>query len=88
MTSTHLSAYGVLALVVLLAILGAVLVGVKLRAASRRGCGVKIYDFGADLTLPSRLHSRSYQIALYLTMKSMPAEADGASNVSARAATR
>ncbi|MDE3177940.1 MAG: hypothetical protein KGM15_17710 [Pseudomonadota bacterium] len=47
---------------------------VKLRAIAKHGLGVSVYDFGADLELPQRLHSRSYQIAIYLTMKSLPRE--------------
>ena len=86
MTVSHASAFGLL--IALALVLAAVMVGVKLRTASRRGYGVKVYDFGADLTLPRTLHSRSYQIALYLTMKSLPAEAEAARDVSVRAATR
>jgi hypothetical protein len=70
-------------------LVAAVCAGVKLRAASRRGFGVRVYDLGADLTLPRRLHSRSYQIAFYLTMKSLPREpVAGARKISARAAIR
>ena len=70
-------AYGIFALgliasaFLILAILGA---SVKLRSGLRRNLGVSVYDFGADLKLPPTLHSRSYQIALYLTMKSLPRE--------------
>jgi hypothetical protein len=61
-----------------LLLVAAVCFGVKLRAAARRGFGVQVYDIGADLTLPRALHSRSYQIAFYLTMKSLPREASPA----------
>ncbi len=77
MSAHSVSEYGVTPLLVvagLLLVFAAVCVGVKLRAASRRGCGVQIYDLGADVTLPRALHSRSYQIAFYLTMKSLPRE--------------
>jgi hypothetical protein len=69
--------YGVPPLLVVfgaLLLFAAVCVGVKLHAAARRGFGVRVYDIGADLTLPRALHSRSYQIAFYLTMKSLPRE--------------
>ena len=85
MTAPHLPAPVVFALLGLALILAALLAGVKLRAASRRGYGVKVYDFGADLTLPRALPARSYQIALYLTMKSLPREPEA--KVSARAGT-
>ena len=65
-------ALGLFALVVL--VFAALRLGVKLRGHARRGLGVSVYDFGADLKLPSALHSRSYQIALYMTMKSLPRE--------------
>jgi hypothetical protein len=76
MSAHSVSEYGVTPLLVAagLLVFVAVCVGVKLRAASRRGCGVQIYDLGADVTLPRALHSRSYQIAFYLTMKSLPRE--------------
>ncbi len=86
------AAYGVFALVLVAAVLivAATRVRVKLSAASRRLRGVSVYDFGADLKLPPSAHSRSYQVALYLTMKSLPREpADApAPRVSARAASR
>ena len=75
MPASYATAFGVFALIV-----GATLVlallsgGVKLRSASRRLLGVIVYDFGADLRLPPTVGSRSYQIALYLTMKSLPRE--------------
>jgi hypothetical protein len=59
---------GALVLVVLIAL------SVKLRAGSARKLGVSVYDLGADLRLPPTLHSRGYQFALYLTMKSLPRE--------------
>jgi len=65
--------YGLLVLVLLALIVVAARAGVKFRAASSRGRGVSVYDLGADLALPSR-HARSYQIALYLTMKSRSPE--------------
>ncbi len=68
-------------------VFAAVCVGVKLRAAARRGFGVHVYNLGADLTLPRSLHSRSYQIAFYLTMKSLPREPAPAPKVTADAAT-
>ena len=62
----------------LLAILALVLIAifrnVMLRAAAGRGQGVRVYDLGCDVDLPARLSARSYQIALYLTMKSRAAE--------------
>lgn len=87
MTAYSVSALGAAALVIAALLFAAALAGVKLRAASRRGCGVSVYDFGADLTLPRALPARSYQIALYLTMKSLPREPQ-APKVSARAAAR
>ena len=63
--------YGLLALVAVALIVALARLSVKVRAASSRGRGVRVYDVGADLALPSR-HARSYQIALYLTMKSRP----------------
>ena len=75
-----------LALATALALLAAALrLRLKLRAVAKRGLGVSVYDFGADLQLPRKLHSRSYRIALYLTMKSLPRECDdkpGSVNVS------
>jgi len=75
MPASSVSAYGVFALiasaVLVVALLGG---GVKLRSASRRFLGVRVYDFGADLSLPPTIATRSYQIALYLTMKSLPRE--------------
>ena len=65
--------YGLLALALVALIVVVARAGVKFRAASSRGRGVRVYDVGADLALPSR-HARSYQIALYLTMKSRPPE--------------
>jgi hypothetical protein len=64
-------ALGLLALALI--VLG-VRAGVKLRSIRQRGFGVSVYDFGADLKLPPPLNSRSYQIALYMTMKSLPRE--------------
>jgi hypothetical protein len=64
-----LVALGSLAIVV-----AALCVRVKVRSASRRGLGVRVCDLGADVVLPRGLHSRSYQIAFYLTMKSLPRE--------------
>jgi len=75
--SAHSPAYAVNPLWLIagaLLVLAALCVGVKLRAASRRGFGVQVYDLGADVTLPRGLNSRSYQIAFYLTMKSLPRE--------------
>ena len=69
-----------------LLVVAAVCVGVKVRTAARRGCGVQVYDLGADLTLPRALHSRSYQIAFYLTMKSLPRESAPAPKLNAPAA--
>jgi len=71
----------------------ALCVGVKLRAAARRGYGVQVYDLGADVTLPRGLNSRSYQIAFYLTMKSLPrdpapAPAPAAQKITAPVVTR
>lgn len=68
-----------------------VCLNVKFRVASARWIGVRVYDFGADLNLPPTRHSRSYQIALYLTMKSLPREPiepQSAPRISARAASR
>ncbi len=65
-------AYGMLALaVVVLTVVAALAVSVKLRAIAGRAPGVRVYDFGAELELPSTLKSRSYRFALYLTMKSL-----------------
>jgi hypothetical protein len=75
---------GLLALFILAIIVFAARANVKIRTAKGRGCGVKVYDLNADLALTSKMHTRSYQIALYLTMKSRSAEAQ----VSARAASR
>ena len=63
---------------------------VKLRAIANRRFGVSVYDFGANVELPPRLHSRSYQIALYMTMKSLPRAPcqEPAERVNARAASR
>ena len=67
--------YGMVALAaVALLVVAWVAVSVKVRAFSGRGAGVRVYDFGADLDLPSTLPSRSYRFALYLTMKSLPRE--------------
>ena len=67
----------------------ALCVGVKLRAAARRGYGVQVYDLGADVTLPRGLNSRSYQIAFYLTMKSLPRDpAPAAQKITAPVVTR
>ena len=66
---------GTIALVFLAALagFGALVAGnVKLRSASRRWLGFRVYDFGADLNVPSPLRSRSYQIAFYVTMKTLP----------------
>ena len=69
-------------------VLAAVGLGVKLRAAYRRGGGVRVCDLGADLTLPPSLNSRSYQIAFYLTMKSLPREPAAAGKISGPGAGR
>jgi hypothetical protein len=45
---------------------------VKVQSVSRRLLGFRVYDWNADMKLPMR--SRSYQIALYVTMKSLPRE--------------
>ncbi len=45
---------------------------VKVQTVSRRLLGFRVYDWNADMKLPMR--SRSYQIALYVTMKSLPRE--------------
>ena len=67
-------ALGMLALAVVgLIVVVALAIHVKVRAFATRGCGVNVYDFGADLELPAR-NSRSYRFALYLTMKSLPRE--------------
>jgi hypothetical protein len=71
-----------------LLLVAAVCAGIKVRGASRRGFGVQVYDLGADLTLPRTLHSRSYQIAFYLTMKSLPREPAPAPKLTAPAANR
>ena len=65
--------YGLLALLLIGVIVAAMRMGVKFRAAFHRFRGVRVYDLGADVALPSR-QARSYQIALYLTMKSRPPE--------------
>ena len=70
--------YGLLVLACLGAIVAAARAGVKFRAAFHRFRGVRVYDLGADVALPSR-HARSYQIALYLTMKSRPPETPASS---------
>jgi hypothetical protein len=92
MPALSVPAYGVPPLLIVggaLLLVAAVCVGVKLRAAARRGYGVHVYDLGADLTLPRALHSRSYQIAFYLTMKSLPREpAPSASKLTTPAASR
>jgi hypothetical protein len=68
-------AYGMLALAVIaLLVVVALAINVKVRAFTTRGLGVRVYDFGADLELPSAMKSRSYRFALYLTMKSLPRE--------------
>ncbi len=87
------SALGLLAVVLAVGaalFVAAVCLNVKIRAASTRWIGFRVYDFGADLKLPPTLHSRSYQIALYLTMKSLPREpvAPPAPVVKARAASQ
>jgi hypothetical protein len=90
--SAHSPAYGVnpwLLVAGALVFFAALCVGVKLRAASRRGYGVQVYDLGADVTLPRGLNSRSYQIAFYLTMKSLPREpAPVAQKITAPVVTR
>ncbi len=63
-------AFGLPALAALVTFLVLRRLRVKWRAASSRGRGVRVYDLGADVALPSR----SYQLALYLTMKSRPPE--------------
>jgi len=68
-------AYGMLALVAgCMLVVAFLIVNVKFRAVSGRGLGVRVYDFGADLRLPPTLHSRGYQFAVYLTMKSLTPE--------------
>jgi hypothetical protein len=68
-------AYGMFALAIgALAAVAVLAINVKVRAFSGRRLGVRVYDFGADLELPSSLRSRSYRFALYLTMKSLPRE--------------
>ena len=49
---------------------------VKLRHVSRRWLGFSVHDFSAELQAPSPLRSRSYQIALYVTMKALPRSGD------------
>jgi hypothetical protein len=72
------SIYGLLALVVVALVIAVRRVSVKLRAAAARGRGVRVYDLGCDVEFPARLSARpaarSYQIALYLTMKSRAPE--------------
>ncbi len=75
---------GLLALFILAVIVAVTRASVKIRTAAGRGRGIRVYDLNADLALTSKMHARSYQIALYLTMKSRSAEA----RVSARAASR
>lgn len=65
---------GLLALATVALIIVGLRVGVKLRAAAAQGRGVRVYDLGCDVDLPARLSARSYQIALYLTMKSRARE--------------
>ena len=73
MTNATPPAYGALALAAVALLVVAVLIAsVKVRMLTTRWLGVRVYDFGADLKLPPVLRSRSYQIALYLTMKSLP----------------
>ncbi len=76
MPASSSTAFGVLALALLAALIfvAARRTKVKIVAMSRRLQGVRVYDFGADLKLPPSVHSRSYQIALYFTMKSLPRE--------------
>jgi hypothetical protein len=75
MTASTPPAYGILALaIVCLMIVVALSLSVKVRAFTARRLGVRVYDFAADLELPSTLKSRSYRFALYLTMKSLPRE--------------
>jgi hypothetical protein len=79
----------VLGLAALALLIAALSLRIRLRAVARRARGVSVLDFGADLELPRRLHSRSYQIALYLTMKSQQREpAPTAARVNASAASR
>jgi hypothetical protein len=68
------SLYGLLALAAVAFVIAALRVSVKLRTAAARGRGVRVYDLGCDVDLPARASTRSYQIALYLTMKSRGAE--------------
>lgn len=75
MTASTQPAYGMLALAVVVLILVVLLsLSVKVRAFTARRFGVRVYDFAADLELPSTLKSRSYRFALYLTLKSLPRE--------------
>lgn len=73
--SPGMLAFGLIILVTLVALF----LKVKLRGVSARWFGVRVYDFGADFKLPRALHSRSYQFALYLTLKSLPREGGDAS---------
>lgn len=50
-----------------------ILLSIKFRTTSKQIKNVRIYDFSADLKLPMR-RSRSYQFALYITLKSLPRE--------------
>jgi hypothetical protein len=90
MTDVSSPALGWLALAVLaLLLLAALVVTVKVRLLSARGLGVTVYDFGADLRLPPVLRSRSYRVALYLTMKSLPRDgAEPSSSFNAPAPSR
>ena len=79
-------AYGMLVVSAAALVLVALLViSVKVRALTGRRFGVRVYDFGADLELPPTLHSRGYQFALYLSMKSRPCRSAEA-RLNARAA--
>lgn len=82
-------AYGMLALsVVAMLVVILLAVSVKIRAIFNRRFGIHVYDFSADLNLPPALHSRGYQFALYLTMKSLPREPAEPRRFSAPAAPR
>ena len=79
--------YGLLALAAVVLVIAALRVSVKFRAAATRSRGVRVYDLGCHVDLPARLSARSYQIALYLTMKSRalePAERPVSGRVSSR----
>ena len=66
--------YGLLALAAVALFIVVLQVSVKLRAAAARSRGVSVYDLACHVDLPARLSARSYQIALYLTMKSRALE--------------